>query len=585
MVPIYRKLTALLTVAFLTFTFALGGTALAIISLGGSDLGASPFNTPLFNQYGMMNGAQAQNIIDNIASGSIVDRTHQFRLFQQTGTGTAQALSNMNWRMASISGDRVTFYAVGTYRNLAFHTNANASSQVYSSSNLRTQMVADFNAVTTAWPTSVRTANIPTLGSSLDNANTNDQIWLPRGADIQDGGAWGLNAAARAGTGSTAWLRTATRNGVTAATGTQWRAFVRDQHFGSFSYGGYSYWDWHNVGTERLAPGTEGVWSFTQPRSVGIVINTFQVYISPYNYGQGRTVISRHESQTVPTVTHVAGMAAHVTAAGAVSATANAGSTVTTGTLGIRPALHVSLAMLQSAAGLDGPGDGDTVFSTGVDISGANIPISELFPSAISQYRSQIAVGHWVRTHNANWPGMLRHVSAITGTGDARIVHFGTTIWQPPTGGGNNPWGRPPGAMIFATTSSIEEDEIYLDDLFGAPAYRDTVRPGDLVLSTHEDTLGVMRMILGIAPGADAVVTLGVVVGGGSGFGIGLAEMVAESYTRGLSVSDFGNNEDYDAFRTALFAAENALFYLTKLTAEEVMVLAEALRDAMASAV
>ena len=565
MVPIYRKLTALLTVAFLTFTFALGGTALAIISLDGN-VGANPATTPLFSFDGTMNAGQAASIVANINAGAVLDRNAEFRLFSDTGAATTDVgrLSRLTWRMTDISGDRVTFWAAGAYRNLGFHTNANANSQVYSSSNLRSTMVADFGQLTTSWASATVNSNIPTLAVLTDNANSNDRIWLPRTADVQNGGAWGLNDMTRSfvtnGFSNNSWLRTATRNGVTQVNQTEWRAIIGTQTRG-ISWGYYSCYGWcpWPALTTYTNPRALGTWTNNHTwvlanHAIGRVFGTWN---NDDGYGnvtqESREVVIRHETRTVTAVAHVAGTAAAVTNAGAMRI--GVADNPVNVAMSVRPAIHVSLAQLQAAAEGAGNGGGPVTPEETIDITAAF--------SGLAAPTARVNIqGGALQTA----PQTVEDVPAGRGTWLEFSVTDSSQMIDALTINGRavdiTPYFRQSAEMRTAMVTHF--GAIYMDATRRSVQIEVWNIRGDLTIVANVAEWEPLPPVFQL--------------------GAGLAELISLSHQESLTQGDFRAPQaaNFASFNSALFNAENALFYLEKLTPFEVMIYANDLRMALA---
>ena len=342
---IYKKLTTLLIVGFLTFTFALGGTALAIINMGGN-IGAST-SIALFGTNGAINTTQAQNILNNLnaARTNVVNRDTQFRLFSSTGTADVNRLSNLNWRMTNISGDRVTFWASGAYRDSVFHPVLGQASSVYSTSQLRDNVLANFTTLTSGWTPAVRDANILTQGTSTNNANTSDRMWIPSAGEVQNLGTWGLSNAQRGYTANgfdgTAWLRNMTAWGSDTTAAMHWRERIRIGTCWYVSYGyydcnyGYSGWTTNQSSLRPIGH------SWTEDGGCSW-------YSDDGSWCQGgwitiNHIVTGHQSQMI-TIPGTFGSASHVNLTGA-----NVNGATVSGNRAVRPALHISLAALDLA--------------------------------------------------------------------------------------------------------------------------------------------------------------------------------------------------------------------------------------------
>ena len=339
--PIYNKVTALLVVAFLTFTLGLGSIAILIINSGG--IGANPFATPLFSLTGAMNENQAADILTNINGGNVVNRNLEFRLFSDTGLATTDVgrLSRLNWRMTNVDGDRVTFWASGAYRNSQFRQTTGVNTQVYSGSTLHNNINNNFASLVSGWAPSVVSANIPTLGVSSDHGSTSDRMWLPRVADVENSGAWSLNSTSRQFATNTfnanAWLRTPTRSGVYER-GTY--VFHAREYSDAYSGDMSMQLIDESILTWDVVPGTvyPGA-TFIEPYFVGE-----EDHGTPYSK---QIVVTSVISYTMISPA-VAATVAVVTSGGAIAA--GAATTPVDEIRSIRPAIHVSLSALQQAA-------------------------------------------------------------------------------------------------------------------------------------------------------------------------------------------------------------------------------------------
>jgi len=334
-------------VAFLTFTFALGGTALAIINSGGGGLIAGMV-VPLFDGNGNIQTTQASTILANMNAGrtQILNRDIEFRLFTQAGSGDVQTLSNLGWRMTHINGDRITFWASGAYRNSQFNMQPSAASHNYANSTLRSNVLGNFGTLTSAWTPAVRDANILTQGTTLQNANTNDRMWIPSAQEVQASGTWGLTQGQRAyaanGNLGNAWLRSSVVAGTASSTPVQaWR----ERH--------------RNTSNQGISHYSDGLWTTNQAslRSIGTTfIITNESDYGWYTWGSGQ-VVSHHtemRSQTMGTFGSAntiasSGLGPNTTSIGSTSGSFEWHWNVFPASASVRPALHVSLAALNNA--------------------------------------------------------------------------------------------------------------------------------------------------------------------------------------------------------------------------------------------
>ncbi|MCL2556833.1 MAG: hypothetical protein FWE03_07480, partial [Firmicutes bacterium] len=125
------------------------------------------------------------------------NRTAQFRLFPDIGTGHTLLLSRLYFRIAhtDASTDRITLWASGAYRNSQFHgallpeNGNNHRVEEYRNSLLRSNLTRDFEGITSVVPSIL--SYILAHGTSTDGANAEDRIWIPSWQEINT--EWGLS--------------------------------------------------------------------------------------------------------------------------------------------------------------------------------------------------------------------------------------------------------------------------------------------------------------------------------------------------------------------------------------------------------
>ena len=342
---------------------------------GGAPLGANPLPVPgmyaLFSTDGTINGAVAREILNalNEDHTAVDDRDTEFRLFSENTTNTnVQNLSNLTWRLTHVDGDRITLWAAGAYRNSQFAANAQTTTaHQYSGSAVRTNLTTDFNAIFNGF-TAANQNNILTLGTTADNANTNDRIWLPTVNNVNTN--WGLTADQRAfaanGFNANAWLRTHQTVGnpgvwVPEVPPSGWVPGTPAREAGWLHTGqvelchtGWASHECWNEGIETVLRSTRtpnggvivldswgGLWD-QWDRVMHVQSSVWQdaVPAIPGHWTNPGTPAHWNPAPINATVRHV-------TSAGAAAASQN--TNVTT-ELSVRPALHVSLSQLEQYA-------------------------------------------------------------------------------------------------------------------------------------------------------------------------------------------------------------------------------------------
>ncbi|MCL2556601.1 MAG: hypothetical protein FWE03_06280, partial [Firmicutes bacterium] len=141
------------------------------------------------------------------------NRTAQFRLFPDIGTGHTLLLSRLYFRIAhtDASADRITLWAAGAYRNSQFHgallpeNGNNHRVEEYRNSLLRSRLKEDFAPIH-----QIAGDNILRQGVTSDGANAEDRIWIPSWQELGING-WNVPLELRGfdtnGNSDRAWLR------------------------------------------------------------------------------------------------------------------------------------------------------------------------------------------------------------------------------------------------------------------------------------------------------------------------------------------------------------------------------------------
>ncbi|MCL2556803.1 MAG: hypothetical protein FWE03_07320 [Firmicutes bacterium] len=204
-----KKIILLVTAIALTITIALGGlfipssnqTAVQIAQANTLPTGAS-----LFMANGNIHVGQAQNILYAIRNRQSIDRETEFRLFplvHDRGEAVAN-LSRLSFRIMSVTNDRITFWASSAYRNSVYNStlydpetgapstwNDGGVPPLYSESELRTNLLADFTALSSAVPH--LTSHVMTQNTNIHGARPSDRIWIPSSQEMGING-WRLTA-------------------------------------------------------------------------------------------------------------------------------------------------------------------------------------------------------------------------------------------------------------------------------------------------------------------------------------------------------------------------------------------------------
>ena len=149
----------------------------------------------LFGSNGTINATIATQILSalNSTNTAPIDRTTEFRLFPDTGTGHTLALSRLYWRITHVAGDRVTLWASQPYRASRYHPGERDDDFIeYRNSELQTRLLNDFSFIQNIAGDAILRQN-----TDVDDANPSDMIWLPSEQEVRNGGLWGLNETLR----------------------------------------------------------------------------------------------------------------------------------------------------------------------------------------------------------------------------------------------------------------------------------------------------------------------------------------------------------------------------------------------------
>jgi len=604
----YRRITALLSIAILTFAFAIAGTAFAI----GNNMGAgqaNPATNPLFNSTGEIQGVQAAAIMANLNGNVITSRTQEFRLFtQNTANTNVQNLSNLTWRMAAADADHITFWAAGAYRNSQFSTANNAASNTYNGRALQSNLLGDFNALTTNWGTNIN--NIAMQGVSTNGANQNDRMWIPSVTEVNSA-AWGGAGAHRNfatnGFSTNAWLRTPTRGfspfvqGSLEIPGTPGtRAIVVFSSIGldpppgdAFAFanncnscgdtGGFSLSG--NPRAEASLVGTVSVGSRIQIRRMcrtcGIRQSAYWGFENRRIMGTVTSIVTQGSNPTstipaVPDTLQVNAMVGTITNAGAVNGGANQGAQVAT-SHSVRPALRLPRQTIQAAAGNNVTFDvnGGTAVTTPVLVP-VNQPATE--PSTT---RPGYTLQHWENTAtNTPW-NFATNVTAPLNLRAIWTANTGTVNFS--LNGGT---GDIPTPLTDRTTNGLwgNMNEAPNTQRVGHLLIGFATAPsdGDMVFNAYGFLVTDPPNI--IMPSGGLTLYAQWVPIGAYGGGFGLAELVSEALHRNFQPNNFDTVPEWEAFAVALHRGQWALSYLPNLSPQQVESIATQLRTAMETA-
>lgn len=165
------------------FTAALDGTWEIVTTTA-----PTPTTTPLFNLDGIINVGQATNILNalNTNNTAVTNTETAFRLFPSVGSNYTRTLSQLNWRVVHVDGDRVTLLASESYRASVFNSGAPRTHYRYSVA--RENLLNDWGALVAELGIE---QYIKPQGTTTDGANADDLIWLPSEAELRNDGYWG----------------------------------------------------------------------------------------------------------------------------------------------------------------------------------------------------------------------------------------------------------------------------------------------------------------------------------------------------------------------------------------------------------
>ena len=536
--PIYNKVTSLLIVAFLTFTFALGGMALAIISMG-DDLGANPNPVnSLFNADSTINPVVAKTIVDAVDANRF-NPGDAFRLFPDRGTGNTLTLSQSMFTLRSRTtsgpaggfitlwgGDLMQVQNGGMY---GVNDGQDALDSVFSDLGLDIESFLwnRQNEVTHAWspmfvPNSSDFDDIETLLHNITAWWTGyHYFWLSDyGYDFPIHSSASL-IQGRA-SGASAFLR------FSDELGKHW------EFIGSY---------WTNA---HVVPG----------------INI-------------RLQALRDAVANAPrTITAMLGNGVQDGQVGVHDVLSHSGSGIEwSGTYYVstlwddpnQPYLSARMFHFRSSS------DNFTWISLrGVDI----LPYIDqgVITSVFADIHFTISSGDF----HAGEGQVIVELFAIS------EPPFGNTILAAHTATSDTPFPPRQETIFLTPANTTSSDTILMNTLFPTQLdYRTAIAVGDWVKSLYHG-VPIMRRIDAIGSGSNPIVTLGMTIGHVISPGEGLAELINVALDLDLQRVDFATDADWDAFTRALYNAQNAAFYLDTLTTVQIIATADVLRDALA---
>ena len=587
---IYKKVTALLSIAILTFAFAIAGTAFAIGNHMPGQAGEhDPLTSALFNATGQIQSDQATAIMDNVNGNNIISRDRLFRLFSDTGGGNTFSLSQRTWRMVAADNNSITFWSGQAYRASNFRTQNNqANSHQYNQSHVRTNMLADFDNLVSDWSTEVLGANILPLGTSNHYGVSTDRIWLPSIGNLTfltaaEGASWFQNDTQRRfnanGFGNSAWLRTPAS------------AFMSIPHPGNTELRRAS-WSWRCAVCQRISPNQNVPNRYTSFGVGQITTGGNMMRGVRYELCSGGTGCQRwmrhneHIMGASNVLSSSPGSAASVwgNRAAEVQTVSNLGhvNAISPGGAGVSQSMAVVPALrLSRQAVEDGMGNNVTFDANGgtptpepqhVQVNGTATEPSVTRPGYIFD--------HWSLQATPTVPFVfttpITEPITLVAQWTARTGNVSFSL--------NGGTGTPP-ASFTATTGGTWPASITV------PA--NIARIGHILLGFYTaptDGERVFNRYGGLDPDPPAIVmpaggltlyAMWVPIGGAGG-GFGLAELVAEAHSRNFTLANFGNNEVYWVeFNVALRNAETARHYLHTLNPGQVASIAYTLRVTM----